>query len=185
MSRLPTLSIEEMSAEQIEVRNSIISGTRGMMGGPFNPLLYSPELTRRVEQLGVFVRYQCSIPERQRELAICVIAAHWHADFEWYIHAPLTLKQGVSESILKSIGKGETPSFNDSTDATVHAFTTELIRTGHVSDDTYRTTVAIFGEKGTVDLTGLLGYYTLLAMTLNAFEVEVPENIVIPWADEL
>jgi len=185
MSRLPTLSLEEMSTEQIEVFNSIVSGARGMIGGPFNALLYSPELTKHVEQLGVFVRYQCSVPERQRELAICVIAAHWRADFEWYIHAPLTLKQGVSENALKLIGEGKTPSFDDPADAVVYAFATELIRAGRVSDDTYRTALKIFGEKGTVDLTGLLGYYTLLAMTLNTFEVEVPENIVIPWADEL
>ena len=182
MSRLPVLSLEDMTPEQVEVYDLIASGVRGTAGGPFSALLYSPGLTRCVEQLGVYIRYQCAVPERQRELLICMIASHWRADFEWYIHAPLALNLGIPEDVLSKISKGEAPSFVDPADAVAHAFATQTMQTGRVSDSTYDKAVATFGEKGVVDLTGLLGYYSLLAMTLNTFEVEVPEDADIPWA---
>ena len=183
MGRLPDLSPDDMTPAQAEVYQSITSGVRGSASGPFSALLYSPELTSRVEQLGVYIRYECAVPLRQRELAICIVGAHWKADYEWHVNAPLAVKAGNAENTLDIISRGGTPEFDDATDAILHCFITELLRTTRVNDETYREAVAQFGEKGTVDLTGLVGYYSLLAMTLNTFEVYVPEDADIPWAE--
>ena len=184
MSRLPQLSRDQLNPAQAEVYNSIAAGARGGVRGPFTVLLHSPELARRVEQLGVYCRFQCAVPQRQRELAICIVAAHWRADYEWYAHAGLALKQGIPQPVIDDIARGEPPALTDPADVAVHDFAKELLRTGRVGDETYANVVAQFGEPGAVDLSGLLGYYTLLAMTLNAFEVDVPDDADIPWASD-
>jgi len=182
MTRVPPLVRDQLTPAQLEVYNSIAAGARGGVRGPFTVLLHSPELARRVEQLGVYCRFQCAVPHRQRELAICTVAAHWQADYEWYAHAALALKQGISEQILAAIADGRTPDLADADDRVVYAFARELLGTGRVSDATYAAVTDRFGDAGAVDLSGLLGYYTLLAMTLNAFEVDVPEDAEIPWS---
>ena len=181
MSRLAELAPENMSAEQKAVYDSIVSGERGNFGGPFSALAYSPELTSKVEQLGVYVRYQSEVPVRQRELLICCVGAHWRADYEWYVHAPLAVKAGIPQSVLDEIAAGKSPTLDDAADACAFDFTKQLLGSGRVTDKTYANSIELFGEKGTVDMTGLLGYYGLLAMTLNAFEVNVPADANIPW----
>lgn len=184
MNRLPNLSPETMSAAQFEVFKSINSGPRGRSQGPFTALLYSPELTRQVERLGVYIRYNCRVPSRQRELAICLVGADWHADFEWHVHEPLALKAGIPAVALDQISRGQAPVLKDPLDRVTSSFVRELLQTRRVSDATYGLAVEAFGEAGVVDLTGLVGYYTLLAMTLNTFEVPVPEGADIPWAKD-
>lgn len=185
MPRLPSLSPDQMTPAQARVHASIVSGPRGKslgpLDGPFAPLLYSPAMAQHIEQLGVYVRYNSQVPRRQRELAICIIAAHWHADFEWYSHAPLAAEEGVPQKALDQIAKGEAPELSEPLDQIIFDFTHALIHRHRVDDATYQRTVHAFGEGGVVDLTGLVGYYTLLAMTLNTFEVDVPEDAEIPW----
>ena len=182
MSRLPQILPEDMDLEQAEVYKSINSGIRGRTGGPFTPLLYSPTLTSRVEQLGVYIRFESAVPVRQREMVICMISAQWSADFEWYVHAPLALEAGLPSASLDMIGLQQVPVLDDTADRAAHAFTHELLETKQVSDETYACAAQVFGDKGVVDLTGLIGYYSLLAMTLNTFQVDVPEDARIPWA---
>lgn len=182
MSRLPKLSPDEMTPAQAEVHASITSGPRGVVQGPFTALIHSPELTDPVQQLGAYLRYNSRIPERQRELVICTVGATWQADFEWYAHAPLAIKAGIPATAMDQIAKGETPDLSDPRDQLAFRFATELITTKRISETTYADAITAFGAAGVVDLTGLIGYYTLLAMTLNTFEVDVPEGSDIPWA---
>ncbi len=182
MGRLPTLLPQDMNAAQAEVYNSMKAGIRGMSGGPFAALLHSPTLTSRVEQLGVYVRFECTVPERQREMVICIVSAHWSADYEWYTHAPLALKAGVPEATLARIGMKQMPDFEDAADRAAYTFAHELLETKQVCDETYAAALAAFDQTGVVDLTGLIGYYALLAMTLNTFQIDVPEDATIPWA---
>jgi 4-carboxymuconolactone decarboxylase len=182
MSRLENLSREQLNPAQIEVYNSISSGARGGVRGPFKVLLHSPELAKRVEQLGLYVRFQCKVPERLRELAINIVSYRWRASYEWYAHAPLAQKQGVPEHVLEAIGTGQRPDFTEDADAIVYEYVTELLETRQVSKPTFQRASALLGDQGLVDLTGLVGYYTLLALTINAFEVEIPEDANIPWS---
>src|SRR5260370_25072134 len=111
MSRFAPISRENLSPAQAEVYNSITSGARGGVRGPFHVLLHSPELARRVEQLGLYTRFQCKVPERLRELSITVVARHWQADYEWYAHAALALKQGIPAEGIGAGGVGLRPVF--------------------------------------------------------------------------
>jgi len=182
MSRLPPFDATKLDAAQKAVYDRIASGARGGVGGPFIPLLTSPELCGRVEQVGVFIRYECSVPMRLRELAILCVGQHWKAAYEWYAHAPIAAKQGVPQAVIDAIGRGaETVPFDAEADRTVHGFVRELLRSGQVSDGSYDAVRRLLGEKGAVELTGLVGYYSLLAMQLNVFQVAPPPPFKAPW----
>jgi len=182
MARLKPIDPAALDPAQRAVYDRIAGGARGGVGGPFTALLASPELCGRVEQLGVFIRYDCSVPMRLRELAILCVGRHWRADYEWFAHAPIAAKQGVPDAVIQAIGTGsDSPPFDAPADATVFRFVRTLLKEGHVPDAVYAEAVALLGEKGTVELTGLVGYYTLLALQLNTFEVAPPPTVRIPW----
>ncbi|MEP9375115.1 carboxymuconolactone decarboxylase family protein [Aquabacter sp. CN5-332] len=181
MSRIALLAREDLSPAQAEVYNSINAGARGGVRGPFRVLLHSPDLAKRVEQLGVYVRFQCKVPERLREFSIVLVSEHWHAAYEWYAHASLALKQGIPEVVLDAVAKGERPAFTEEADEITYDYVTSLLKTGRASDPVFSRAQALLGEEGLVDLTGLVGYYTLLALQLNAFEVPIPEDGYAPW----
>ena len=181
MSRLPPVSADALTLEQAEVYNRIATGARGGVRGPFPALLHSPALAGRVEQLGVYLRYQCAVPERLREIAIVIVAAHWRCDYEWCAHAPLAERIGCEKGQLQQIGRGDDPGFTDEAEATTYAFCVELLRTGRVDAATHARAGKSLGLQGVVDLAGLVGYYTLLAFTLNAHAVEAPLDAPIPW----
>jgi 4-carboxymuconolactone decarboxylase len=164
------------------VWDRIASGARGGVGGPFIPLLTSAELCARVEQVGVFIRYECSVPMRLRELAILCVGQHWKAAYEWYAHAPIAAKQGVPEAVIAAVGAGAAAiPFDSEADRVVVDFVRPLLRTGQVEDAAYAAAQALLGDKGTVELTGLVGYYSLLAMQLNVFRIAPPPPFTAPW----
>lgn len=181
MNRLPFVDPERLEPSQSKVYNRIAAGPRGGVHGPHRVLLHSPELASRVEQVGTYVRFQCAVPARLRELAILVVSAHWQADYEWHSHAPLAARQGISQSVIDAIGRHEKPAFSAPSDEIVYRFADELLRTRRVSQPVYEAAYQLLGEVGIVDLTGLVGYYTLLAMSLNVFEVESSGEVAIPW----
>jgi 4-carboxymuconolactone decarboxylase len=182
MARLPTPTREALEPAQQVVWDRIASGARGGVGGPFTALITSAELCARVEQLGVFIRYECSVPMRLREIAILCVGRHWKAAYEWYAHAPIAAKQGVPEAVIQAIGSGaESIPFDADADRVVVGFVRELLRTGQVDDAGYGAVKALLGEKGTVELTALVGYYSLLAMQLNVFQVAPPPPFKTPW----
>lgn len=183
MARLPVLERDELSPAQSEVYHRIAAGARGGVRGPFTVLLHSPDLAGRVEQLGVYVRFQCAVPERLRELAICIVAAHWRARYEWFAHANLARRQGIQNDVLDAIARHEAPSFEREEESAVYDFCAELLRKGRVTDPTFDRCRRLLGDRGSVDLTGLVGYYSLLAMQLNAFEVAVPADADVPWGE--
>lgn len=182
MTRIPQITGPEgLDADQRAVYDSIAGGARGGVRGPHTILLNNPGLAAPIDRLGVYARYECSVPERLRELAILVVGARWKADYEWYAHAPLARKQGLSDEVLDAIGVGATPEFAEDADRAVHDFTKALAHDGRVDDETFAHAQRHLGKNGVLDLTGLIGYYTLLAFTLNGFEVEVPDISAIPW----
>jgi 4-carboxymuconolactone decarboxylase len=182
MSRLPPRTRETLDPAQQAVWDRIASGARGGVEGPFLALIESPELCGRVEQLGVFIRYECSVPMRLREIAILCVGQHWKADYEWFVHAPIAAKQGVPEPVIQAIGAGvDSVPFTVEADRIVVGFARALLRTGQVPDADYAAAVALLGQRGTVELTGLIGYYSLLALQLNTFQVMPPPAAPIPW----
>jgi 4-carboxymuconolactone decarboxylase len=145
--------------------------------GPFIATLRSPELTRRLQRLGEYIRYHAAVPEKLREMAILLTACEWRQNFEWQVHAPLAAKSGLDVAIIEAIAVGRTPEAMDADEALVHAAVGELHRTHAMSDATYQAVVARLGEQGVVDLVTLVGYYTTLAMIMNVAQIEAEG----PW----
>lgn len=182
MPRLPSLSREGLSPEQAALFDSIAS-TRGAevaLDGPFGVWMHSPRLGEAAQRLGRHVRYHTVLPPRLSELAILVCAQHWRADFEWHVHAPAARAAGMSDEMLDAIRKGRAPQAAASDERVVYEFTRSLLKTSRVPQDRYDSAVEIIGRQGVIELTALVGYYTLVAMTLNAFEVEAPAPVA--WA---
>jgi 4-carboxymuconolactone decarboxylase len=150
-------------------------GRRGSVPANVQAWLASPEFARRAASLGEFVRYQTSLGPRWSELAILVVARHWSAAYEWAIHAGEAARAGVETEVIDAVAHGRRPAVDDG-DAAVIAFAHELVGQGRVTDRTFARAASVLGPAGVVDLVGVVGYYTLVAFTLNAFEVPVPSS---------
>jgi 4-carboxymuconolactone decarboxylase len=182
MARVPDIVVEQLSPEQRRVYDTIASGPRGKVQGPLRVWLHSADLADRAQALGAFCRYGTSLPPRLSELAIITIGAYWQAGFEWFAHAPLAEKAGIDPAAVEAIRTGKTPKFSRDDEAAVHGFAQELLNTHRVSDATYQRAVAALGQKAVIELVGILGYYSLISMTLNAFEVALPPGAPEPFA---
>ena len=177
MARLPQLSRDEMTPEQQRVHDDIAGGPRGGVRGPFHALLYSPPLADAVQKLGQYVRYDCSIPQKLRELAILITAYHWKAQYEWFAHEPHAREAGLPDPVIEAIRQGERPEFGDVAEEEIYDFCTELFETKRVSDAMFTKIEARHGRAGAVELGGLLGHYNLIAITLNIAETPVPGGV--------
>lgn len=174
MARIPLVSPENLSKSQQQVYDKIVSGPRGALVGPLRAALHSPELADRWQALGEFLRYRTSLPGRLSELAIIAVGRYWNSDVEWFIHAKAALSAGLSEEIIESIRCANQPVFADDDEATVYEFARQLLKTGNLHDEAYRAAHAILGTIGVVELTALVGYYSMVCMTLNAHHVPIP-----------
>jgi 4-carboxymuconolactone decarboxylase len=181
--RLPRFDASNATPEQKAVLDEILSGPRGNLNGPFLGWIHSPELAQQAQRLGAFCRYRTGLPLRLSELAILVTAARWQAQAEWYIHYPIALEAGVAQVDAEAIRLGRQPSFANSDDALIYAFASELYDTKRVSDATYAAAVTRFGHEVTINLVGLLGYYALVAMTLNVFDMRAQGQETLPFAE--
>ena len=174
MSRLPELSPGEMTPEQKQVYDAILAGPRGQVRGPLAVWLHRPELAARAQALGAYCRYNSSLPKRLSELAILVTARHWGAEFEWFAHRKHALDAGLSEQVIEAIRKGKTPNFGDAEERTVFDIAVAIYRDRRLADALYARGVEVLGEGRLIDLIGVLGYYALISMTINAFAVMPP-----------
>ena len=182
MSRFPPLSEGDLTEDQRAVVEGLLKGPRGVVEGPFWPLLRNPGLASRVEKVGEYLRFGGVLPRRHTELAILVVAEAWRAPFEWQAHAPLARKAGIPEAVIESIGAGRRPDMAESDALAVYDFVSMLLRQKSVTEPVFRRAKEAFGEAGVIELTGLCGYYTLLAMVLNVGEVEASAGVHIPFA---
>jgi len=180
--RFKPLTPETMSPEQREVADRIMAGPRKGMRGPFSALLRSPDLADAAQKLGEYVRFKSSIPPRLNELAILLTARHWTAQYEWYAHRRLAMQAGVNPEIADAIAEGKRPAALGPEETIVYNFCYELLETGQVSDTNYKAVVDKFGERGAVDLIGVTGYYSLVAMVLNVDRVPIPDGGKLPLA---
>ena len=182
MARLPDLDPSRLTPAQQAVYNKIVSGPRGRVQGPLRVWLTSPELADKAQALGAFCRYGTSLPPRLSELAILVMGAYWQAGFEWYAHAPLAIKAGIPAAAAEAIRVGKTPSLAQEDEQIVYRFAHELVHARRVSQPAYAAAVVAFGEQTVVELVAILGYYGLVSMTLNAFEIPLPPGESDPFA---
>jgi 4-carboxymuconolactone decarboxylase len=182
MSRLPELRYEQMTAEQQRIQDEIAAGPRGQVSGPFEPWLHAPGLADHAQKLGAYLRFHSALAPALAELAILVTARHWQAEFEWHAHARLARAAGIPDAVIEAIRTDAEPTLADPRSRAVYALARELHTTRTLSDATYAAAEAALGERALVDLIGLLGYYVLVSMTLNAFAVPTPDGSH-PFAD--
>jgi 4-carboxymuconolactone decarboxylase len=165
--RLPPIPREAMDLAQRAAADELIAGPRKAVKGPFVPLLRSPELLDRVQKVGEVLRFRSVLPARLTELATLVVAREWTQQFEWRVHVPLALTAGVTAETVEALRHGRRPPALPDDERRVVDLVHELLRHHGISDATYDDAVAAFGERGTVELVSLVGYFTMLSMVLN------------------
>ncbi len=178
--RLPKLTYDQLSPEQKVVWDEVVAGPRKKMHGPFFIWLHSPELLSRGQKLGLYSRFQSSLPPRLSELCILIMAAHWKAAGEWIDHEPIAKGHGVDAAALEALREGRPALFKQADEIATYEFAQELLATREVSDATYARTKALLGERGILDVVAVLGYYSLIAMSMKAF-AQVPEGVPNPF----
>lgn len=194
MSRLPIIQPQDFTPAQQRIFDSVTGGKRkavsstgspltaeGGLRGPFNALLYSPIIGDAVQRVGEAVRFEGTLPAQLRELAILTVAAAWQANFEWWAHERVARDVGLDEAIIEGVKAGILPDTAAPAERMIYEFAREVIGHQRVADERYAAAVALFDEGAVVELVLLLGYYTLVAMTLNIFEVAVPTGETSPW----
>ena len=180
MSRYDEIDLDNLTPPQQAVADAIAGGPRGSLRGPFVPWLLSPDMADPAQRLGAFLRFGSVLPPRLKELAILFTARRWDAGFEWTVHARLALEAGLPRPAVEAIGRGETPDFADEDEALIWRACTEMYETRRLSDATFAALKALLGPRGVAELAGLLGYYALVSITLNAFEVPAPADDAVP-----
>ena len=189
MSRLPPLRRDDLDPSRQQLWDTI-AGTRdagladadGALPGPFNAFLHAPGVGEHLTGLGHTLRYGTSIERRLTEVAILTVGARWQAEFEWWAHAKMARRHGVSDAVIEAIRRGEDHAFEAEDERAVHAVARQLAETGRISQDAYDAAHRVLGDTGMVELVTLCGYYTLICYLLNGFDVPLPPGETPAWS---
>jgi 4-carboxymuconolactone decarboxylase len=179
--RFPQLTMEQLDAKQKPLGEQIMKVSSVELGGPYNPLLRSPVLGQRMFDLLYYLRWETSVPLRLNEFAILIIGRQWRSQVEWFAHAPLAIKAGLSADIVAQLKKNERPTGMKPDEEIVYDFVTELTKTHQVSDATFARAKQVLGEQQVVDLTAVAGTYITVAMVLSMAEEGVPAGKELPF----
>ena len=178
--RMPALQADSLSAAQAAAAAAFAAERGVPVFGPFVPLLRSPDFMLCASRMGQYLRYGSALPLRISEFTILIVARAWSQPVEWAIHHPIALQAGVAPETAQALAEGRRPDAMSADEALAWAFSTELLHDRAVSAATYAATVARFGEQGVINLTGINGSYTLLAMTMNVTRTALPEGATAP-----
>jgi alkylhydroperoxidase family enzyme len=192
--RLPALNPDELDHEQRDVYEAIVGGPRlanafsfvddeGRLLGPFNAMLYSPAVGGPLQELGAALRFRTSFTEREREIAILVVAARARSDYEWYAHERVGRQAGLSDAELSALRTGADPVLADARERIVYAVARALATDGDLSAPVFAEATASLGRGAVVELVTLAGYYSALALQLRVFRVGVPDGATPPSWD--
>jgi len=172
--RFKPLTYEQMTPEQKTMTEHVLAGERGSMNGPYNVFLRSPEMGDLAQQYGAYMRYHSVIPHKLNEFAILMTARFWDSQYEWYAHHQYGLKAGLAPELIDAVAAGKRPDPMQPDEEIVYNFCHELLYTRQVSDAHFKAVVDRFGERGVVDLMGVMGYYHLVSMALNVDRYPLP-----------
>ncbi len=168
--RYTPLTSATLTPAQKPIYEAIAAARRGSVPKPFHILLQSPELADRAQQLGAFLRYRTGLPPRLSELAILITAKHWDAHYEWSVHESEARQAGIPEHVIRAIANGE-PAALTGDDALVYEIATTYYATRDVPDELFARAIAKLGQQTVVELAGLLGYYSMLAIVMGIYRV--------------
>ncbi|GAC1636901.1 MAG: carboxymuconolactone decarboxylase [Bradyrhizobium sp.] len=179
--RFPQLTMDQLDEKQKPLGEQVMKVSSIGIGGPYNPMLRSPVLGQRLLDLFHYLRWETSLPTKLNEFAILIIGRQWRSQVEWYAHAPLAAKAGLSPDIIAELKDGRRPSNMAGDEAAVYDFVTELTTTRKVSDETFARTRKVFNDQQVVDLTAVAGNYVMVAMLLAMAEQTVPPGKEPPF----
>ena len=188
MSQLEALALDQLTEDQLAVLNAINGGPRGGgtpigLVGPFGVWVRAPRIGMAVQALGGVARFETSIAEDVKEVAICVVGAHYQAKFEFAAHARLAQAAGVDTAAIENIRVGRVPVL-EGAQWVAWSVATELMDAHHLSDATFTRAISQWNEEGLIELVSIVGYYCLVSLTLNAFDVPVLGNMEDPFPAE-
>ena len=165
--RMPPIPAEKLTEAQKAAAEEFLKARKVPVFGPFVPLSRSPELMIAASNMGLYLRYKSALPLKISEFVILITAREWTQQLEWQIHHPIALKAGLDPATAQAVLEGRRPDNMPEEEALAYAFSMELHHNKQVSDATYTKVVTKFGEQGAIDMAGVNGYYTLLAMAMN------------------
>ena len=174
--RFKPLVYDQMTPEQKIMTDDVLKGERGSMNGPYNVLLRSPEMGDLAQKYGAYLRFHSSVPRKLNEFAILITARHWNSQYEWYAHHKYGLRAGLNPEVIAALAVGKRPSPMEPDEEIVYNFCTELLDAKQVSDATFEAAKEKLGERGVVDLIGVVGYYQLVSMLLNVDGYPLPDD---------
>jgi 4-carboxymuconolactone decarboxylase len=182
--RLRPLRPDEMDADQRAVYDALADppgrvglAADGSLQGPFDAMLRAPRSGAALQSVGAALRYRSVLSERVRELATLQVAAHHRSGFEWYAHAPMAAAAGLPARLIESVRTGGSVEPDDPAERAAAVVVTQLLATGDADDDAWADAVGTLGEAGAVELTTLVGYYSLLALQMRVLRVPVPDGV--------
>ncbi len=175
--RFKPLTWDEMSPAQRKMVEDLVAGPRSGANGPFNVLLRSPEMGDIAQKFGASMRFNPDMPRKLNEMAIIITGRYWTAQYEWYAHKRAALDAGLSPAIVEAIQNGRRPAGMSKDEEAVYNFCTEVLNTKHASDATFAAAKNAFGEKGVVDLMGVMSWYQMVSMLLNVDRYPMPDGV--------
>jgi 4-carboxymuconolactone decarboxylase len=173
--RFKPLTYEEMTPEQRTMTDNILAGERGSMHGPYNVMLRSPDMGDLAQKFGAHIRFHSSLSKKLNELAILMTARAWNSPFVWYAHRKFGIAAGLNAKTVDMLAAGQRPALVPDETA-IYDFCGELLGTRRVTDATFQIAKERFGERGIVDLIGVMGYYQLVSMLLNVDCYPLPDG---------
>jgi 4-carboxymuconolactone decarboxylase len=179
--RFPQLTMEQLSDKQKPLGEQIMKVSSVGLGGPYNLMLRRPVLGQRMFDMFHYLRWETSVPLKLNEFAILIIARQWRSQVEWFAHAPLAIKAGLSPDIVAELKANKRPSSMPREESAVYDFVTELTTKHEVSDETFNRARTLLGEQQVVDLTAVAGSYVTAAMLLAMSETSVPPGKEPPF----
>jgi 4-carboxymuconolactone decarboxylase len=175
--RFKPLTWDEMNPAQRKMVEDLVAGPRAGANGPFNVLLRSPEMGDIAQKFGASMRFNADMPRKLNEMAIIITGRYWTAQYEWYAHKRAALAAGLSPAIVDAIQNGRRPTGMTKEEGAVYNFCTEVLNTKHASDATFAAAKSAFGEKGVVDLMGVMSWYQMVSMLLNVDRYPMPDGV--------
>ena len=180
--RMPPIPADKLTDAQKQAIEEFKAARAVDISGPFVPLLRSPEVMSRARAMGDYLRFRSSLPPRLSEFVILLTARRWTQQYEWNAHQALAIKGGLRPEIVDAVAAGKRPPEMAKDEDAVYGLWDEVQRTQGATDATYARAVAEIGEQGVIDVLGITGYYTLLAMVMNTARTPLPDGVAPPLA---
>ncbi len=179
-ARFAPLRPDQLTAEQKAWADSIAQPPRNakFTNPPYRAYIRNPVLAPKLQAISDYVRWNSSLPARLSEFAILITARQWTQQYEWAAHYPLAIKGGLDPKVAAALARGERPDGMKEDETALYDLATELNRDKNVSDATYAAAMAKLGEHGIMDAIAVMGYYSLVSMTLTTIRAERPNSDV-------